>query len=56
MIIALLEAFPDNGETIFVGTIDDGFEFTVEKVVDNTIEDVRIMRKKKEEPKKPKKR
>lgn len=55
-IIALLEAFPDNGEKILVGTAEDGFEFTVEKVVDNTIEDVRIVWKKKEEPKNPKKR
>lgn len=50
LIIALLESFPDNGEKIVVGTKDDGYEFTVEKVDDNAIEDIRIVRLKKEEP------
>ncbi|MDQ1344349.1 MAG: hypothetical protein QG650_1070, partial [Patescibacteria group bacterium] len=34
---------------IMIGTKDDGFEFTVEKVDDNAIEDVRIVRFKKED-------
>jgi CBS domain containing-hemolysin-like protein len=49
LIIAYLESFPENSERIMIGTKDDGFEFTVEKVDDNAIEDVRIVRFKKEE-------
>lgn len=56
LIIALLESFPDNGEKITVGTKDDGYEFTVEKVDDNAIEDVRIVRLKKDDPSKKSKK
>ncbi|MFB0964236.1 MAG: CBS domain-containing protein [Patescibacteria group bacterium] len=56
LIIALLESFPDNGEKITVGTKDDGYEFTVEKVDDNAIEDVRIVRLKKDDSSKKSKK
>lgn len=50
-IVALLERFPENGEKILVGTKEDGFELTVEKVEDNAIEDVRIARLREEKAK-----